>query len=502
MTHAISWAAVSSKPQAERESLDDQHRLNHALAEALDWDIVADITVPGESRSYHRLKDALQNVEAYSLLAEYAQSANIDWLIVKDRTRLARTRRLNREVADFLQDHNIRVYSRAMPPADFQERTESDVWGEVVEGGLSEVEVMRLKQRREMGMQGRVKRGKIPSTLPWGFRRDGPDQVAFDDPQAEEVIRYVIDSYQAGITLNRIVGQAKTDELATPRGGDWRLTTVTRIVLQPCYYGLVAYGKRRTVHEEGRRISRRMPFGEWLMAEADFDSPYTPDDWRITMAEYERRREEHPRRRGTAYPLSGIAWCKICDLPMNGSRSNTRRYYRCQPPWESDIGRRRHHIALFDLHAHLAEHIREVAHAPGFLSALVESTSPDESAAHERGLLLEQADELLRRRTRWMDAYEDGAISLSDFSERVTTLDQEQDAVDARLAQADDLLARAQRQEDFTTYVREKLHELPDLLSPDVTPAQTDMLRAIASRIFRRIYVLEDGTIDVEWNTS
>ena len=45
-TRAISWAALSSKPQAGRESLNDQHRLNHALAQAVEWEIVADITEP------------------------------------------------------------------------------------------------------------------------------------------------------------------------------------------------------------------------------------------------------------------------------------------------------------------------------------------------------------------------------------------------------------------------------------------------------------------------
>jgi hypothetical protein len=91
----ISWAAVSSHPQAERESLHDQHRLNHALAEALDWEIAEDITVPGESRSYYRLSDARANIEACLQLEELVQSGAMDWLICKDRSRLRQTRRLD-----------------------------------------------------------------------------------------------------------------------------------------------------------------------------------------------------------------------------------------------------------------------------------------------------------------------------------------------------------------------------------------------------------------------
>jgi hypothetical protein len=133
-TRAISWAAVSSRPQAQRESLHEQYRLNHALAEALSWDVGEEITVPGQSRSYYRLSDTHANIEAYPRLMQPVQAGTLDWVICKDRTGLGRTRRLNREVADCLQDHGVRGCSRALPPASIEERTEGDVWGEPIIG--------------------------------------------------------------------------------------------------------------------------------------------------------------------------------------------------------------------------------------------------------------------------------------------------------------------------------------------------------------------------------
>lgn len=101
---AFSWAAVSSKPQAEGESLHDQHRLNHALSEALEWEILCDLTVPGETRSYYRLEEAVENLEAYQQLVKLAEQGNIDWLVCKSRDRLARTRRLNQKVGAISQE--------------------------------------------------------------------------------------------------------------------------------------------------------------------------------------------------------------------------------------------------------------------------------------------------------------------------------------------------------------------------------------------------------------
>ena len=40
---------------------------------------------------------------------------------------LGRTHRLNQEVANCLQDHSVRIYSQALPPASTDERTEADV---------------------------------------------------------------------------------------------------------------------------------------------------------------------------------------------------------------------------------------------------------------------------------------------------------------------------------------------------------------------------------------
>ena len=52
-----------SLPQAERETLNDHDRLNHALTEALDWEVTEELTVLGESRKYHPLEDANRNLE-------------------------------------------------------------------------------------------------------------------------------------------------------------------------------------------------------------------------------------------------------------------------------------------------------------------------------------------------------------------------------------------------------------------------------------------------------
>jgi site-specific DNA recombinase len=505
-TRAISWAAVSSKPQADRESLHDQHRLNHALAEALGWEIVEDITVPGESRSYHRLSEATANLEAYQRLTEHAEGGHISWLIVKSRDRLARTRRLNREVADYLQDHNIRVYSRTMPPANTEQRTESDVWGEAIESGYSEAEILRLKQRREMGMQARVRAGKIPGTPPWGFRRIADERGnvshVFADPRAEEAVRFAITRYQAGISLLRIVAEARKKGIKTARGQESGMGTVRQTVFQPAYYSLAAWGKRRTSRKNGKKHTTRVPIEDWLIAEGNFDAPFTPDDWRATVEEFRRRATEHPRRRGTKYPLSGILWCGHCGRPMSGSNNKGRRYYRCGHNFDAEnrIPSKRHHIRVPKAHLQLGEHLRHLMLQADWLSALSEHQpeGPDQS---ERALLLEQGDALARRRRPFTDGYEAGATKLADFSDGITQIDREEAALDKRIARLDNELVHPQAREDWLTLVQERIVALPDTLSSDLSPTDADKLRKVATVLWKRIIVEDRRVVRAEWRS-
>ncbi len=511
MTRAISWAAVSSKPQTEGESLTDQHHLNHALAEALGWDIVADITVLGESRSYQTLSDALANVDAYKALQQAVESHAVDWIIVKSRDRLGRTRRLNDEVANYLEDHGVRVYSRAIPPASTSNRTESDVWGEAIESGYSEVEVMRLRQRHAMGMLARVKKGHIPNLLPWGFvyvADNGREpRVTFHNPVAEATIRYIVSAYQSGLSKRSILRGCHERGYHTPRGYPWTGPNLDRIIFQPAYYGLVAWARLKYYHEDGRQRRRRVPLDEWDLHRATFDGLFAPEAWSATMAEYHRRQAEHPRRRSTIYPLSGIAWCATCDLPMVGCGSPSYTYYRCSSwaGWLDDraVQRKPHYVRAEHLHRQLGEWLARLADDPALLdAALAEARETEPIVPDDRGALEAEWEDLQKRRTRWQDAYEAGLMDLAQFGERVRGLGEREEAVSRRLGTLAALAERAQHQQDHEAEVRQALRELPTMLAGDLFLEACEQFRAVLSQVLARITVRDRCIVDVSFRHS
>jgi len=503
MTRAISWAAVSSKPQAEKESLNDQHRLNHALAEALDWELVADITVPGESRSYHRMADAVKNLAAYRTLQEHATSGNIQWIIVKSRDRLARTRRLNRAVADYLQDHGVRVYSRTMPPSNTDERTEADVWGEAIESGYSEAEVLRLKQRREMGMKARVRRGSPPSRLPFGFAYvsdgSGKPRVQFVDPEAERTVRFVIDSFLRGVTKKWIIEEANSLGLATSRGGKWGKDLINRILNQPAYYGMVAYGRRRYIRRNGKRTAVVFPWEDCILAEATFEGLYDPSLWDRVQAEQRRRDGDHPRSRNAPFLLSQLLYCVHHDRFFTGNqREWGGRYYRCRSvtrDW------RIHSMRTHVIHQKVVDYFIRLARNPRILDELLgQMEAPDDQGweMEERRLLADRDDTQLRQRRVW-EAYESGVITLPDFTERARALKARLDKNTQELARIDAERQRVRERDELRDLL---IHELPQhislLANDNLTPQERQALRANLTSVLRAI-LIEDDEVTGLW---
>ena len=89
----VSWTAVSSDPQAEKESLHDQKRLNHQLIENIGRhypgytaELVADLQVVG-TRSIVDIADAVEAYpDAYGELMRLLKGGDIDAIVCRSAT--------------------------------------------------------------------------------------------------------------------------------------------------------------------------------------------------------------------------------------------------------------------------------------------------------------------------------------------------------------------------------------------------------------------------------
>lgn len=202
---AASWAAVSSRPQADKISLEEQHRRNKEKIQELGGVCVADLTVPGASRKIVLFEEACGRISAYAELKDLVDRKQIDLLVFFVKSRLGRMMSLCETVVAYCQAHGVAVYDLSAPPSTLdaaqQMRSAGDTITSAVTSWQSQRESSELWQKHADGMIGRIKEGKMPSHIPQVWRkvydRDGNEHLEINEDIAAPV-RKILELYANG----------------------------------------------------------------------------------------------------------------------------------------------------------------------------------------------------------------------------------------------------------------------------------------------------------------
>lgn len=502
---AVIWAAVSSRPQAERDSIDQQLADGGALAAAQGWQVVATLVVPGESRDYIDLADALAGLDerlrpgeenAYRRLLDLLAGHAFDVLVCRARDRLGRTDALIAGVEERCRRAGVVVWSIAMPPSGSEA---GDLYVSAVERAGAQREIIEFQRRHRYGMDARQKRGELLGVVaPFGYR---VERVQVGNSL---VRRAVVEPAEAGAYREMVaVTVARTSTGAELLLGlraqfpnlRWSAGTLSGLMRNPFHVGLLL---RRRQANPGEAVGLRVfrPDGVSL-----FDDPGWPEAQAILAARSERGgqinvdkrgrqkvylialgehepvidfpqwlalQREMESRSGTRRPYAvaslwaGMARCGLCGSHMHfvfsGLYRNSRLYfyYRCS----------RNHQRYGDCDN---KAIRAEALTSGVAVWLEDFYSKLSSAKVTPALkrpslladILSQRDDLLAQRERLETMAISGRINLDTFDQRVVLLDKALAGVEERLIGEQAALASQER-----TAVR--LATLEELL-PDLT---------------------------------
>jgi DNA invertase Pin-like site-specific DNA recombinase len=260
----VSWAAVSSLPQTKKVSLDDQLQTNREHVERHKGHLVAELVVPGESRSIVLFEDACRRIEAYARLKELIDAKAFDVLIYLDRSRLGRKASLSMAVVELCHEAGIATYETENPPTTIQANgtTSHD---EMLIGAIKSVsaqrEVQKLQERRHMGMIGRIKQGNFAYRVPWGWQasydKQGNRHIEID-AEAAKIIRFVLlDCYlDRNMPIGAIVQELNRIGYRTQRGKPWTVSAIRNLLTRANRYaGWAEYripSKNQMVQAEGQ----------------------------------------------------------------------------------------------------------------------------------------------------------------------------------------------------------------------------------------------------------
>lgn len=309
----VTWRAVSSEEQAEKESLDYQYELNEEHVARCNGIVVDRLEVPGMSRRIILWEDACRKLPAFARLDELIKARAFDILMCQDVTRLGRRRSLIMAMAALCEEANIRIYEASSPPRDLDGSgvSSDDQLLLMFKGHQSEQEGHKFIERSLFGRQAQVRKGKHPGQQPTGYKRaydSNGDSVTIIDEERAHLVTTFYDLYvEQGRSLRAIAREFNARGYPRPMAetSEWNQNAVGRFLCNRwTYAGFATWGASSKHPEKSFRVK-----AEW---------PALISEDVVRRAEEEmKRRSPAPRAVGAPQLFSLVCRCDMCKGNIN-----------------------------------------------------------------------------------------------------------------------------------------------------------------------------------------
>jgi site-specific DNA recombinase len=435
MKRAAIYSRFSSDLQSDR-SIDDQLALCREISKRDGMKIVAEY----EDRA--RSGASMHGRTGISKVIEAATAKMFDVLIVESLDRISRDQADTASIFKTLNFHGVRILTAHDGYVDhFQVG---------IRGIISSAYLVDLAQKTHRGLAGNIRVGKHAGGLAYGYRTTlGKPGHWVIEPAEAEIIRRIFAQYLSGMRPREIIEQLNRDGVTPPRGRYWQPGALTGsnnrhngILGNEIYCGRLVWNRVQMIKnpETGKRVSRPNPETEWhrtdvprlqIISSKIFDEVISLRRERSHLAPAFRRK---PKRL-----LSGLLRCAVCGGGMSikgedrgGTRvictqfhnaktcDNNRTYYLDHVEQMVLSGLKKHlvdptAIRLF-LQTYHAERKRLIASA--------NSVRPD---------LERKLAEINRKIERLTDAMIDSDAPVSQFTRRISKLNEEKERFEGRL---------------------------------------------------------------------
>lgn len=328
----VSWAAVSSLPQAKKISVDDQLATNKEHVAKWDGLLVDEIAIRGKTRFIVTLEEARQ-YEEYDKLLSLIERRAFDVLVYLDRSRLGRKANLIDTIVEKCHQSGIVTYATESPPNSLE--PQGFDFGNRVLGAIESImaqhEVVKIQHRHEMGMAARVKDGEFPGKIPKGWivryemLDDKPVQIIEVDEEAQRTIATIYDLYLNNTASIRTIRDYLTEHsFPLLRGNVWTDSAVQVVVNLAWRYA----GR----NEYNVRSKKR----DYIEAKLRWPALISEETAKAVMAEKKRRTGAKRAASRNVHRFTHVVWCKRCERRMiahyglRASRSNPTEMKRIE----------------------------------------------------------------------------------------------------------------------------------------------------------------------------
>ncbi|MBN2909174.1 recombinase family protein [Polycladomyces sp. WAk] len=420
---------------------------------------------------------------AIQLLLEKAKRREIDMVVFKSISRLARDLKDSLEIREVLISHNVRIIS-VEEGYDSHKAGKNDMAFEL--WSLFSAQYSRtLSAGTAAALAAKVRRGEHIGRIPYGYRRE--DGFLVIDEEEAKVVRQIYDWYNSGWGYKRITNELNARGIKPKVKSKWQVTSVQRLIQNPIYCGDFILNQYTTVKVGGRRKQIRNPREKWIYFKNHHPAIISREEWRKAN----KSQEEALRRKITPWnEFRGLAKCSECGSNMViNSTSRKRRdgnrywnYMKCSR-YRRGGGCVNHDPILYeDFRALILKQLMEKGR-----SVSLNFTSDFEIRKEaELQQLMKTREQAENRKKNLVDLYLDQLISKQEFEERRREIEEQIQSLEDQIF----LLRKREYTENNIQTIQEAFQLLED--------QDQDLYKAFQVLI-EEIQVHPDGTIDIAY---
>ena len=262
---------------------------------------------------------------------------------------------------------------------------------------LSQLEIEIVSERTKFGLNGAIKSGHLPGTIPLGYKKDGNKKTIIDETTKDIVIR-IFNMYLEGKSYQQIANILKEEKVLAPK--QWRDSTIQKIIENRVYMG---------DYEQYKRIGKLQSI-EPIIYMNVVEPIISRAVWEEAQSQKEKNQRAYARDR--VYLFFQKLKCPKCNNIMNckgsGGTKKKYMYYNCE---HCKIYYREDKIeeCLEDFILDLVEY--DMAVKKYFFPILADKKETNTEK------LDKEIDILQKQKERIKKAYLSGIVEMEDFSE-------------------------------------------------------------------------------------
>ena len=339
ITKAYMYSRVSTAMQVDGYSLDAQKERIRAYAKAMNMELVGEYEDAGRSGKSIGCRPEFQRM--INDIEDHKD--NVSYVLVFKLSRFGRNAADTLSTLQIMQDHGVNLIcvEDGIDSAKEAGKLVLTVMSAVAEMERENIAVQTMEGRRQKAREGKWNGGPAP----FGYRlKDG--NLIVDEEEAK-IVHIIFDKY-----VNEEIGIAsivkwlndKGYKKATGKVSAFSESFLSKILENPVYYGMIAYGRRPIKKVAGTRDTyHRVQSDNYALHPGKHESIISEELWTKAQRQRKKNREKYHQKslngQRKIHLISGLLKCPCCGSGMyankcikkkNGKVISSYHYYYCK----------------------------------------------------------------------------------------------------------------------------------------------------------------------------